>query len=179
MLDRILLDLDPYFLSWISWSYVMIFLASLWGVVKGRSACYLVALAAVLMFIESTSVAITANVLIQREFVSETEALGVCSEFKDADQKKVENDLGELDDDIFSGEIRPLGFECQDCVEQWVNENDPRMQWLHIFYFIFRAACELLRAAAFLSVLAMLKDSCIISTRGGICWYKGKASHNG
>lgn len=178
MLDRILLDLDPYFLSWISWSYVMILVASLWGIAKGRSACYLVALAAVFMFIESTSVVSTANVLIQREFASEAEALGVCSEFKDAAPQKVENDLGRLDDDIFSEEIKPLSFEYQDCVEQWVSENDPRVQWLNLFSFIFRTISELLRAAAFLSVLAMLKGSHVISTKGVICWYKRKASHN-
>ncbi|MFM5134352.1 hypothetical protein [Aeromonas rivipollensis] len=175
MLDRVLLDLDPYFLSWISWSYVMILVVSLWGIAKGRSACYLVALAAVFMFIESTSVVITANVLIQREFASEAETLGVCSEFKDVDAKKVENSLG----DLFSGEIKPFNFEYQDCVEQWVNENDPRMQWLHLLSFIFRVVSELLRASAFLSVLAMLKDSRIINTRGVIRWYKEKASHNG
>ena len=200
MLDRILLDLDPYFLSWVSWLnvtlFVILFVVSLWGIIKGRSVCYLIALAAIFMFIDRTLVVNTIDVLKKREFASEAKNLGVCSEFKDVNYKDVKKKEMKLsddmsteeikalsfdyeNDDMFFGGIKPLNLDYENCVEQWVNENDIRVLWLNYLIFIFRLFSELLRVAAFLSVLVMLNDRGITNIKGVVRWYFGKAECNG
>lgn len=200
MLDRILLDLDPYFLSWVSWLnvtlFVILFVVSLWGIIKGRSVCYLIALAAIFMFIDRTLVVNTIDVLKKREFASEAKNLGVCSKFKDVNYKDVKKKEMKLsddmsaeeikalgfdyeNDDMFFGGIKPLNLDYENCVEQWVNENDIRVLWLNYLIFIFRLFSELLRVAAFLSVLAMLNDRGITNIKGVVRWYFGKAECNG
>ena len=115
MLDSILLDLDPYFLSWVSWLnvtlFVILFVVSLWGIIKGRSVCYLIALAAMFMFIDRTLVVNTIDVLKKREFASEAKSLGVCSEFKDVNYKDVNKKEMRFSDDMSAEEIKALGFD--------------------------------------------------------------------
>ncbi|MCS3458812.1 hypothetical protein [Aeromonas sp. BIGb0445] len=158
MFNEILWALRPDNWSWESWLYATFFILSLWLMARGRSAYVAIALAALFLLLESTYIS------------SALSGYGFQQARKQAESQEVCADIQEQAD--------TLDLKYQECIDSWVNLHDPKIKLIYIAEFIFRALCELLRAAAFLCVFAMLKNNELRRVGEVINWYRARAHHD-
>ncbi|WP_348685242.1 hypothetical protein [Aeromonas bestiarum] len=159
MFNEILWALRPDNWSWEGWLYATLFILSLWLMARGRSAYVVIALAALFLLLESTYISSALSGYGLQQARKQAENQEVCADIQDQEQ------------------VGSLNFKYQECVDSWVNLHDPKMKLIYLAEFIFIALCNLLRAAAFLCVFAMLKNNELRRVGEVINWYRARAHH--
>ncbi|MGL6349425.1 MAG: hypothetical protein ACRC2U_06175 [Aeromonas sp.] len=161
--------------SWEMWRFIAILTVGLWGMLKGRTACLLIVVAAFFMFLSRTNITWDFTFFKRSEFTYIAKTEGVCADVKENKSHGTETKAQNTNTSYWSSgddnDVLRLESNYESCVDNWVSNNSDVKQ-IYFLTFIFNIIGELIQAMAFLTIIAMLREREVKCIKDVVSWYR-------